>query len=296
MAGRAIITGAASGTHESNTLRGNPLTCHLESMVFLDETGQQIDPGQGITVFEYLTYNDNEWREWDIASRNDYGDGQNYPGRVTGKLIRKVRVTLTGFPANTSFVARFFHLPIPDGSIDGRIQGGDQAITIQPSTEANSKDGLQFYKYLPIDALATNGTRWTVLQTGDKDVLMKTIDMKGNNELFDFAIFEGTTFTPNTAIPVRNYSLRDSVPASTVTVYDGVTVSANGTQKSDPFRGVGSPSVGGRAIGSARGSGIEFVWKKNTTYAIRQRNLSTSNTLTGELYTTWYEGVISVDI
>lgn len=296
MAGKFKISGDASGTFESKVIRGNPLTCHLESMAFFDGSGNKFDPSQGVTVFEYLTYDDNEWREWDLAARNDYGDGLNYPSRVTGKLIRKVRVTFSGFPANTTFIARFYHLPVADGSLDARVQNGDQALTIQPFTEQNSKDGLQFYKNFAIDALATSGTRWTIIQTGNKDVLMKTIDMKGNNELFDFTIFEGTDFTPNTPLTVRNYNLRDTVPASTVTVYDGVTVNANGTQKSDPFRGVGSPSVGGRAIGSARGSGIEFVWKKNTVYGIRQRNLSATNTLTGEIYTTWYEGPISVDI
>ena len=295
-----VLTGDADGTFTFDEFKYIPLTCYLESVTFFDGDGAPISPSVGVTLFEYQTYNDDDWREWDTAARNDYADGVNYPSRVTGKIIRRVRVSFFDFPAGTTFECRILLSEFPDATPDARVQGGDQAYTVQPFTEANSKDGLQYYKNINFDNLPTGaaGVRWTRFVTGNKDVLVKVIELNGNNELFDFAIFRDTVGTAGTPVTVQNYNDRPTAPATTVVITDNITVAggSEGSPVTDNFRAVGSPSVGGRAIGSKRGSGIEFVLRKNTTYAIRQRNLSTTNTLTANLYFTWYEGPISVDI
>lgn len=170
-----------------------------------------------------------------------------------------------------------------------KIREGTNAVVVQNYTEANVKNGLQFYmrhEFTGVAVAATVNLRFT---TGDKPVIIKSREVTFNgSSKVTYSAFEGTSATGGTAITVRNENLIAPV-ATTVTIAHTTTPGTLPT----PFRvksifGAGSSTGGGSRIGTDV-LGRETVLKPNTQYLVTLRNDAGS---TGDIQfeLSWYEG------
>ncbi|MGL5218510.1 MAG: hypothetical protein ACRC8G_03285, partial [Plesiomonas shigelloides] len=90
------------------------------------------------------------------------------------------------------------------------------------------------------------------------------------------------------ALLVANLS-RVAPQAAGVTVFQGPTVTATGTQISAPNAALGSTAVGQNVAGTYAARGAERVLKPNTTYLLRVINNDTASCKIA-VWATWYEG------
>lgn len=176
-------------------------------------------------------------------------------------------------------------------NIDERVYTGLQAFTVQSFTEANVKNGSQFY-ISEVFTLDSNTTTYIAFNTQDADTIIKFRQIATNGGL-EYKVYRNPTVTyDGTNITVHN--LNDKNPNSNlVTIQKNLTVTNIGDQWDivKAFNQQGSQSGGGVFATS----GVERVFNKNSDYLVEFFN--TDNTEVEVHYVvSWYEGPLNIDI
>lgn len=187
---------------------------------------------------------------------------------------------------------------IPFNSIDPRVYAGTQGLTIQPFTEANCKNGVQFETSSYLASLGANQSTYAIFRTTSKFALLKNRQISYTGKGVTADVFINPTFTGGTTLPAYNLRLDSFAQAQTVQILSGITLGSLGTQIAASTVGIGTAGQGSNTVGTFSGfgqQGIERVIPPNTTLLLRITN---RDTVACELstYATWYEGPLSVTI
>lgn len=180
-------------------------------------------------------------------------------------------------------------------SVDKSLRNGTQAIVVQNYTEANVKNGLQYYMRLTNASVAVGGVLNLRFQTGAKPVIIKSREVSFNaTNTVEYVTQEGGTYTGGTAVSVENENRINPV-ASTVTLSTGGTIGGTPVV----FRRKRIYSAGGTTGGSSKVGtdilGRETVLKPNTLYTVTLTNV-TGATAEIQLELSWFEGTPDLPI
>lgn len=180
-------------------------------------------------------------------------------------------------------------------AVDESLRNGTQAIIVQSYTEANVKNGLQYYVRLHAPTVAVAGVLNLRFQTGVKPVIIKAREVSFNaTNIVEYVAQEGGTYTGGSAVPVENENRVNPVPST-------VLLSTGGTIGGTPivFRRKRIYSAGSTASGSSKVGtdilGRETVLKPNTLYTITLTNVAGA-TAEIQLELSWFEGVPDLPI
>lgn len=166
---------------------------------------------------------------------------------------------------------------------------GLRAMTMQSYVEANVKNGLQFEFGTQATTVATGANLDILFVTGAKPVIIKDRAISFNGAGIAAVVYETPTVSANgTALFVGNLS-RIAPQSTTISAYQGPTVSNAGTQISAPNASIGSTAQGQSVTGTFSTGGAERILKPNTSYLLRITNNDTSSCKIA-VYVTWYEG------
>lgn len=183
--------------------------------------------------------------------------------------VGRLRVSLTGTGATTAAVSVWRGDDAGSGFPDG-VFAGLRAITVQPYTEANVKNGLQFYArtaWPTSDTIAAGSTRKVMFRTGVKPVIVKMRDFAYISEELSISLYQGATgVSGGTSVPIRNYNLINPI-ATTCTMTANVTTTSDGTLFDGPEYFYGSASAPQRSQ-AAIPAGRERILQSSTTYII----------------------------
>lgn len=209
-------------------------------------------------------------------------------------LVGRLRFTVVGASGGGTFyavldsAASWLDPGVPDGAFVGL-----RALTVQPYTEANVKNGVQYYlrAVWPLaDTIAAGTSRKLWFKTGAKQVLVKLRDVQYIAEELIIRLYAGPTgVTGGTALGVSNYNGVNPVP-TTAQAKKNVTTTANGTEfgGSDPEYFFGSANAPQRAATSIP-QGRERVLPANTEFIVDIANTGTGVARV-QYYLDWYEG------
>ena len=177
---------------------------------------------------------------------------------------------------------------------DKRVYSGLQAFTTQAFTEANCKNGTQFYFEHEFTAIPIAASRYIAFTTGTNFfTLVKERRVATNGDNVLYSVFRNPSLSGCTAVTVQNFN--DVDPATTQTaVVHTPTVTNDGTLW-DRVPIYGSVGVGNRVSGSLGVQGIERVLNKNETYLVKITNRSTTDPVSVHIFVTWYEGELSIE-
>lgn len=180
---------------------------------------------------------------------------------------------------------------------DSRIIDGNKSITVQPYTELNIKNGLQFYiraSWPLADTISAGSTRKLHFAFGNKTILVKRRIFDYISEELQIVVSANPTgVSGGTGLTVRNWNAK-TPQTSIATVTKGVTTTSDGTPIDDPEYFFGGGATGQR-IQSSIPEGYERVIPPNSEYIVAITNTSTS-TARAQYALTWYEGEISTEI
>lgn len=188
---------------------------------------------------------------------------------------------------------------MPDGIFEGF-----RAITVQPYTEANVKNGVQFYARRAFTGdqtvdtggayTALNQKRYVYFQTGSKPVIVKDRVVKYIGEEFALRIYNATgQNAPVTAgqISITNYRADGLGSATTVSAHEVLeadTAGILGTPIGDPEYYFGSAATGQRNPDSIL-EGRERLLPINSAFYV-EIELTAGTTGRFEYFLDWYEG------
>lgn len=223
------------------------------------------------------------------VSRSLYDSGDVFMGiyplatnewRFNGPASR-VKIDLTGVTGYTTYRVIIWRTNDPlDMTPDGAFSGL-RAIITQPYTEANVKNGLQFYARAvwPIgDEIATLTSRKLWFRTNAKPVIVKLREFQYIAEELKIQLFIGPTgVTGGTNLTIHNYNGVGAV-ATTVQAKKNVTITSNGTEfdAGDPEHFFGSTTQPQRSVAVAL-QGRERIIAANTEFAIVITNTGTGS-------------------
>lgn len=212
------------------------------------------------------------------------GDALNYT-LVNGEqlyikstdAIRAI-VSLGGFGENAGRFDSWFDL----------MTKGQKAVVFQNYTEANVKNGLQYFLRELFTGVAVGSTVTVKFQTGAKPVIIKSreVSFSGSSRV-DYQAIEGGTYTGGTAVAIRNENLIAPVP-TTVSVTHTGTASGGTVYREKTIFGSGATTGGGSRIGTDS-LGRETVLKPNTLYQVKMTNFSGS-VADIQFELSWFEG------
>lgn len=184
------------------------------------------------------------------------------------------------------------------------ILTGRRAVTFQPYTEANVKNGLQFYGRRAFTGAAvasvtggafttTNQKRYIYFQTGSKTVIVKDRVVKYIGEEFALRIYNATGETAPTlagAITISNYRSDGIAQATTVSAYEVLesTLPSLGVEIDDAEYYFGSNAEGQRNSDSLL-EGRERILPPNSSFFV-EIELTAGNSGRFEYFLDWYEG------
>lgn len=165
---------------------------------------------------------------------------------------------------------------------------GSKAFIFQNYTEANVKNGLQYFLRQLFTGVAVGATVTVKFQTGAKPVIIKSqeVSFSGSSRV-DYQAIEGGTYTGGAVVAIRNENLIAPVP-TTVSVTHTGTASGGTPFRDKTIFGSGATTGGGSRIGTDV-LGRENVLKPNTLYQVKMSNISGS-TADIQLELSWYEG------
>lgn len=174
----------------------------------------------------------------------------------------------------------------------GLMTRGQKAVVFQNYTEANVKNGLQFYCRVWFPGIVVNSTAQFSFQTGIKPVVIKSreVTFDGSSQV-EYLALEGGTTTGGFVIVVGNEN-RIAPVATTVSLKSGPTLTDGTVFRTKTIFGSGSTTGGGSRIGTDV-LGRETVLKPNTLYQIKLTNRA-GNTANIQLELSWYEGTLDL--
>lgn len=200
--------------------------------------------------------------------------------RFNGPASR-VRISLTGVTGYVTYRVLVWRtndpMPlIPDGSYTGL-----RALVTQPYTEANVKNGLQFYLravYPKASPIPAGETRKIWVSVGDSPLIIKLRIVEFDAEELRLDIYSGPTgVTGGTTITPRNYN-RVSPQPGLITARKGVTTTSDGTpfDPDDPEYFFGASNSPQRNPGSLP-QGRERILPANVAFIVAFTNTGTGN-------------------
>jgi len=202
--------------------------------------------------------------------------------------IANFRLTFTGLVGGTAPVLWVDTQAQPAG-----LFAGLAAITTQPYTEANVKNGLQYNlraAWPLLDPIAAGTTRKIWFKTNAKPVIVKLREVQYLAEELILRLFQSPTgVTLGTDLTIHNYNGINPV-ATTVNAKKNVTTVSDGTQfdGSDPEYFYGSSNDPQRQS-SAIPQGRERILPANTEFLVTIQNSGTGNARV-QYYLDFYEG------
>lgn len=224
------------------------------------------------------------WREVMLLSAGEW---------LFNGIISRVKVDLSGVAGFVTYrvvVSRSDDpIPmIPDGTFVGL-----RAITTQPYTEANVKNGLQFdlrANWPLSDVIGTLTSRKISFTTGAKTVLVKLREFQFIAEEMTLRLFKDPVITvAGTPLSINNYNSRNPV-ASTVTAAKNVTTSSDGTEfNAADYEAFFGTQANPQRVQSTALQGRERILLPNTTYLVVITNTGTGDAR-AEYHLDWYEG------
>lgn len=169
---------------------------------------------------------------------------------------------------------------------------GLRGLVTQPYTEANVKNGLQFYlraSWPLADAIAAGSTKKIWFKTGSKPVVVKLRDFQFISEELSISLFRGPTgVTGGTAITISNYNGLNPI-ATTVQAKKDVATATDGAPMGDPeyfFGGANAPQRAASAIPQGR----ERILPPDTEFIVAITNTGAGSSR-AEYFLDWYEGI-----
>lgn len=176
---------------------------------------------------------------------------------------------------------------VPNGLYDGM-----RAQTVQFYTEANVKNGVQFYlrkAYTLQTPIGSGQSRYLVFSTTSKKVIFKSRIVSYIGEEFALELFVNPDLSNNgQPITVGNYNGINPV-ATTVQAYHAPVIVSEGTplyQEAEYYFG---GSSAGQRVSNSIPEGRERVLPENTTFLIKITNTGSGNGRF-QYFGDWYEG------
>jgi hypothetical protein len=207
--------------------------------------------------------------------------------RIDG-VVGSLRVTFTGLTGGAAPILWVDTNPTPQGLFNGLA-----AVTTQPYTEANVKNGVQFNlrAVWPLgDVIAPAGIKKIWFKTAAKQVIVKLREVQYVAEELKLELFKTPTgVTLGTDLAVHNYNGVSPV-ATTVLAKKNVTTTTNGTafDNADPEYFFGSANAPQRAAASIP-QGRERILPANSEFLIVITNTGTGDARV-QYFLDWYEG------
>lgn len=175
---------------------------------------------------------------------------------------------------------------LPPGLFEGL-----RAITTQPYTEANVKNGLQFYlraSWPLLDPIAPGTTRKLWFKTGSKPVIIKLRDFQYLAEEMSITLTANPTgVSGGTALTISNYNGINPV-ATTAQAKKGVTTISDGSPLGATEYFFGNNAAPQRTA-AAIPQGRERILPPDTEFIVAITNGGTGNAR-AEYFLDWYEG------
>lgn len=207
--------------------------------------------------------------------------------------VRAYRITVAGLVLGPGVgFSAWLATGVGEGFPSGAFVGL-RALTIQPYTEANVKNGVQYYARAawPLtDTIAAGSTRKVFVTTGAKQVVVKLRDFQYVAEELVLRIFRTPTgVTGGTPLVIHNYNGVNPV-ATTLTATKNVTTITDGVEfdGTDPEYFFGSTNAPQRSSNSIP-QGRERVLPPNTTFLVTIQNTGTG-VARAQYFLDWYEG------
>lgn len=248
-------------------------------------------PSAGTVLIEYRNLADPVWRPISHANGVTITSGY-FQVRLDGS-VAALRITFTGLVGGAGPRIWDDIRDIPAG-----LYTGLAAVTTQPYTEANVKNGLQFYVravWPTADPIVTGeaGSRLIWFKTGAKPVIVKLRDMLYVAEELRLRLFRAPTgVSLGTDLVIHNYNGIAPV-TTTCLAKKNVTVASLGTEfdGGDPEYFFGEATSGNRTPTSIP-QGRERILPANTEFIVQLTNLSTGGGSAARVqyYLDWYEG------
>lgn len=241
-------------------------------------------PSAGNVTLEYLAPGNPVWQ---TAYK---GASQRFSGAIVYDIktaVSSYRLTFSGLTGGSGCTLGITDLvgDIPSGAFLGT-----RGIITQPYTEANVKNGLEFYlrvAYPAADPIADGTTRKIFFSVGSKPVIIKLRDLSYVAEELSINLYQTPTgVTGGTAIPIRNYNRVNPV-ATTCSATKDVTTVTDGTLFDGAEYFFGSANAPQRQSASIP-TGRERILPANTTYLIAITNGTGSSR--AQYFLDWYEG------
>lgn len=307
---REKLHGNADGVYETPKLPYNPLTAYLEDLTIFDAAGNEVLPTVGMAEFEYQTAIGGRWFKFEYAGEIDYANLTDYTPKVTGKVIRRIRITLSNFPANYTFNCSFVTMLQPDASDwYNRATNDYKPLLIENFIERNGKlgdqwEGAGFTPSADVEQL--------LIYTGDAWLIIKDFLIQIDGDGIQYQLFEdpvlNTQPDPSQLVPI--YNMRKDVNTSPLfTIYSipdsyvsnggasTFTNPNNGTPKTPLITVLGSNEAGNsRTTPTSIVEGLERLLPPNRTFLLRRAKLSGAANQRSAFYATFYEGGLSTDI
>lgn len=196
MATRAYLSGNASGVLVSDTLSGNQLTAALDSVEFYDEQGANFEPSSGVAFYEYQTGFSDEWRSFDVGAVRDYALSSSTPAVVTGKVIRRVRVRLTDFPAGTTYSASFYASLVPADVLSTVLSSNKHPVArLQTDNGSTGFYDNREFRYFREFNIPTGESAWVRITVSEMGIIIRSRTLSLDDGEVKFRIWSDLTLT-----------------------------------------------------------------------------------------------------
>lgn len=178
--------------------------------------------------------------------------------------------------------------------VDDAFLNGTHAFIVQNYTEANVKNGVQYYSRTLFPAVGVGTTVNFSFQTNAKPVIIKAreVSFDGSSRV-DYVALEGGTSSGGAVVEVSNENRINPV-ATTVALRQGVTLTGGVTIRTKSIFGAGSTSGGASRVGTDI-LGRETVLKPNTLYQVKLTNVAGA-VANIQLELSWFEGTPDLPI
>lgn len=244
------------------------------------------NPSSGTVTIEVLPIGKSQWLALSKAINLPAASAPYFIRSILG--ISQVRVTFSGVIGGVDAYLWAIQDDLPAGLFEGTA-----AITVQPYTEANVKNGVQYNlrAVWPIgDTIASLATKKLWFKTTTKPVLVKLRELQYIAEELRLQLFTGPTgVTGGTALDVHNYNGVAPV-AATTQAKKNVTTVTDGTEfdKADPEYFFGSQAGGQRNVATAL-VGRERVLPANAEFLVVITNTGAGDARV-QYFLDFYEG------
>lgn len=212
--------------------------------------------------------------------------------------VARYRITVAGLVLGPGVgFAAWLATGVGEGFPSGAFVGL-RALTVQPYSEANVKNGVQYYAraaWPASDPIVTGaaGARKIWVKTGAKQVLVKLRDFQYVAEELQLQIFRGPTgVVGGTDLTIHNYNAVNPV-ASTVLAKKNVTTTTDGVEiDGNDFEYFFGESTAGNRSSVSIPQGRERVLPPNTEFIVKIQNNSSGGGSAARVqyYLDWYEG------